>query len=338
MILKKSQIRVTDPIDIDLDYIDAEVRDNKHVIIQFSDNMYTDALLASLNGLCETYDEHFAVRFYGHYSVPFDFKTLLKIPRVKSLYVDCLTRADNILTLAELTELKLLSLGVFELKETEILKLINSNRLTTLILTETRSKAINLEYITNFKQLQSVIIAGHTKNIDAVGELANLECLSLNCVKKTPVNFVNKLQNLKTLKFILGGRKNFDEIEENKIENLDIIWVRGFNSFSDIYRFKKLKKLLIEDNMQLPEIRFDKIQPNLTDLKILNCKTLGSLSGLENLPLLKQLRIYKTNLDFENIIGQKLSPTLKTFAFYTTKKKIDVEIKKVLQNNGYSEW
>jgi protein phosphatase 1 regulatory subunit 7 len=186
--------------------------------------------------------------------------------------------------------------------------------------------------------LQSVIIADHTKNIDAVGELADLEFLSLNSVKKTPINFVNKLKNLKTLKLILGGRENLEEIEENEIENLDVIWVRGFNSFNNISRFKKLKKLLIADNIQLPEIHFDKIQPNLTDLKILNCKTLGSLSGLGNLPLLTQLRIYKTNLDFENIIGQKLSPTLKTFAFYTTKKKIDVEIKKVLQNNGYSEF
>ncbi len=108
MILIKRQIRINDPKDLDLNHIDAEVRDNKHVIIQFSDNIYTDGLLATLNRLCETYDEHFAVRFYGHYSGSFDFKTLLKIPGVKSLYVDCLTRADNILTLAELTELKLL--------------------------------------------------------------------------------------------------------------------------------------------------------------------------------------------------------------------------------------
>jgi protein phosphatase 1 regulatory subunit 7 len=338
VIFTKRQIRINDPVDLDVARIDAEIRDDKHVIVQFSDNVYTDSVLTTLNTLCETYDEHFAVRFYGHYSGSFDFKTLLKIPRVKSLYVDCLTRADNILTLTELTELKLLSLGVFESKETEILKLINSKRLTALILTETRSKAINLEYISDYKQLQSVIIGDHSKNIGAIGELTCLEFLSLNSIKKTPVNFVNKLKNLKTLKFILGGRENFDEIEENEIENLDVVWVRGFNSLNDISRFKKLKKLLIEDNIQLPKVHFDKVQQHLTDLKILNCRTLGSLAGLENLPSLTQLRIYKTNLDFNDVIKQKLPPNLKTFAFYTTKKKIDDEIKRTLQSKGYTEW
>ena len=205
MIFAKRQIRINDPVDLDIAHIDAEIRDDKHVIVQFSDNVYTDSVLTTLNTLCETYDERFAVRFYGHYSGSFDFKTLSKIPRVKSLYVDCLTCADNILALTELPELKLLSLGVFESKETEILKFINSKKLTTLILTETRSKAINLEYISDYKQLQSVIIGDHSKNIDAIGELSNLEFLSLNSIKKTPVNFVNKLKNLKTLKFILGG-------------------------------------------------------------------------------------------------------------------------------------
>jgi Leucine-rich repeat (LRR) protein len=183
-----------------------------------------------------------------------------------------------------------------------------------------------------------VIIGDHSKNIDAIGELSYLEFLSLNSIKKTPVNFVNKLKNLKTLKFILGGRENFDEIEENEIENLDVVWVRGFNSLNDISRFKKLKQLLIEDNIQLPKVHFEKVQPHLTDLKILNCKTLSSLAGLENLPLLTQLRISKTNLDFDNVIKQKLPPNLKTFAFYTTKKKIDDKIKKTIQSKGYIEW
>ena len=128
------------------------------------------------------------------------------------------------------------------------------------------------------------------------------------------------------------------KLKKMKSKNLDVLWVRGFNSLNDISRFKNLKQLLIEDNIQLPKVHFEKVQPHLTDLKILNCKTLSSLAGLENLPLLTQLRIYKTNLDFDNVIKQKLPPNLKTFAFYTTKKKIDDEIKKTLQSKGYIEW
>jgi hypothetical protein len=249
-----------------------------------------------------------------------------------------MTYADNIQVLTELIQLTKLSLGVFELTDYEILKSENFQRLTELILTETRSKALNLDYLRYYKNLKFLIIGEHTKNIEAVGELSNLEYLSLNSIKKTPVPFVNKLNKLKTLKFILGGRDNILEIEGNTIETLEIVWVRGFNNISNISNFKKLKNLLIEDNIQLTKIHFDKIQPNLEDVKIINCKTLNSLTGLESLTSLLQLRIYKTNLDFENVLNQELPPTLKTFAFYTTKKKEDEKIKVILKERGFNEW
>lgn len=58
---------------------------------------------------------------------------------------------------------------------------------------------------------------------------------------------------------------NLDEIAENKIENPDVVGVRALNSFKDICRFKKLKQLLTQHNIQLPKLHFGKVQPNLTD-------------------------------------------------------------------------
>ncbi|MGO8056515.1 hypothetical protein, partial [Rhizobium leguminosarum] len=75
---------------------------------------------------------------------------------------------------------------------------------------------------------------------------------------------------LKTLNFILGSRDNIKEIEENEIENLEIVWVRGFNDLSNISKFKNLKTLKIEDEIQLPMVHFDKTLTSLTDLKIIN--------------------------------------------------------------------
>jgi len=233
--------------------------------------------------------------------------------------------------------LQKLSFGVYELTETEILNSENLKKLSELIVTETKTKAFNLEYLRDYKNLKFLIIGGHTKNIEAVGELENLEYLSFNSVKKTPVPFVNKLRNLKTLKFILGGRENIHEIGENEVENLEIVWVRGFNDISNISNFRKLKTLLIEDNIQLQVVHFDSELSYLNDLKILNCKTLNSLTGLEHLPSLHQLRIYKTALDFDTLIKQPLPRSLKTFAFYTTKQKVDKEIQATLETKGYSE-
>ncbi len=334
----KPQIRITDPKEIDISGIESALRSGKHIIVQFSDDAYTDNMLSELNGLSERYDSAFGIRFFGHYSVAFSCKTLLKIPSVKSLYIDCVTQANDISVLSELEYLQSLALGVFELTDTEILNAKNFRQLHTLILSETRTKALNLDHLRYYKNLRSLFLNGHTKNIEAVSCLSNLKFLSLNLPKKTSVKFVNDLKHLKTLKFILGGRENISEIEENNIEVLEIVWVRGFNDLGDTSRFKALRTLLLENNVQLKELRFDSELRYLNDLKILNCKSLHTLLGLSNLPSLNQLRIYQTNIDFHHFKDEKFPKALKTFAFYTTNKKMDTEINAELAHRGYSEF
>ena len=135
----------------------------------------------------------------------------------------------------------------------------------------------------------------------------------------------------------MGGRENLDEIEENEIETLEIIRVRSFNNFKNISNFKKLQTLLIEDQIQLPELHFDKEILTLTDFKLINCKTLKSLTGLEKLRGLNQLRIYKTDINFDEFIKQQFPRSLDILAFYTAKTKIDREIKDKLLNLGYKD-
>ena len=333
----RPQNRINNPEKIDRLLIDKDLKEGKLVIVQFSDKLYTDKILADLNDLCLEYDDNFSVRFYGHYQGSFDCKTLLKLPNIKALWLDCLLKADNLEILTELQNLRRLSLGVFELKETEILQANNLTNLKELIIGETRTKALNLQYLENYKDLNYLIICGHTKNIDVVGNLAELEYLGLNSISKVQLDFVNKLKKLKSLHFVLGGRENLDEIEENEIETLEIIRVRAFNSFKNISNFKKLKNLQIEDQIQLTEIHFDKEIPTLTDFKLINCKTFKSLTGLEKLNGLKQLRIYKTEINFDEFIQQHFPKSLDILAFYTSKTKIDKEIKERLFKLGYKD-
>ena len=162
--------------------------------------------------------------------------------------------------------------------------------------------------------------------------------MGLNSISKIRLNFINELKALKSLHIILGGRENLNEIEENEIETLEIIRVRAFNSFGNIANFKNLKKLTIEDQIQLTELRFDTTLPSLNNLALINCKTLKSLIGLENLTGLNQLRISRTNIIFEEFIKQILPKSLNIFAFYTMKNKINKEIKERLLKLGYREF
>lgn len=331
------QNRIDNPTNLDLDYIDKEIRDGKHLIVQFSEDTYTDEKLSVINRLCEKYDKSFGVRFYGHYSSIFDCKTLLKIPKVKCLYVDCLLNAYHLLTLTQLHKLQKLSLGIYELTETEILNSENLKQLTELILTETKTKALNLDYLKDYGNLKYLILGGHTKNISSIGNLSGLEYLSLNSIKKTSVEFINKLKRLKTLKFILGGRENIHEIDDNEIEHLEIVWLRGFNEISNITKFKKLKFLKFEDNIKLDKINFDNEMPYLKTLAISNCKTLNSLTGLHHLTSLDRIGIYQTNIDFDTFIKQDLPASLKAIRFYTSKNKLNDTIRIKIKDKGYTD-
>ncbi|MEO6851960.1 MAG: hypothetical protein ABI203_05055, partial [Mucilaginibacter sp.] len=141
----------------------------------------------------------------------------------------------------------------------------------------------------------------------------------------------------KTLSIILGGRDNINEIGENKIENLDIIWVRGFNDLSSLKNFKYLKELQVEDEIKLQEIEFPRLD-YLHDVKILNCKTLKSIKGLENLKALEGLRISQPMMGFDDFIAGTFPKSLKTLAFYTWKSKQDKIIRKRLDELGYVEF
>ena len=333
----RAQNRINNPDKIDRLLIESELREGKLVIIQFSDKIYTDRMLAELNELCQTYDENFSIRFYGHHQGSFDCKTLLKLPNIKALWLDCLVRIDNSECLTELQNLKRLSLGVFELKDTEILQAKNFQHLKELIIGDTKTKALNLQYLAELKELNYLIICGHTKNIDVVGQLTNIKYLGLNSIPKVPLTFVNNLKKLKSLHLVLGGRENIDEIGVNEIETLEIIRVRSFSSFNNISNFKKLKNLTIEDQIQLKKIHFKEELPSLEDFKLINCKTFKYVTGIEHLKTLHQLRIYKTDINFDEFVKQSFPTSLEILAFYTAKIKIDRQIKERLSKLGFKD-
>lgn len=103
---------------------------------------------------------------------------------------------------------------------------------------------------------------------------------------------------------MLGGRENIHEIQQNNIEHLELVWIRGLNDLNNIGNFRKLKTLHVEDQIRLPNIQFDRPLTQLTDLKILNCKTLASVTGIDSLPSLQRLRISRTKVDFDQFINQ----------------------------------
>jgi hypothetical protein len=112
--------------------------------------------------------------------------------------------------------------------------------------------------------------------------------------------------------------------------------VRGLEQFS-AKAFPALEELQIEDQIRLVKFDFCEVNSALRKILFFNCKALHSICGLKNLPNLSQLRISLTDLDFEQLLEQGLPQALKTFAFYTGKKKLNAEIRQRLDQLGYTD-
>ena len=320
---------------IDKSLIKKALEDKKFVIIQFSQKVYSDEILAYLNELCLEYDDNFSIRFYGHYTSMFDCKTLLKLPNLKALFVDSKTM-ENVEVIAQLKNLTRLSLHFYEMKGIEFLQAENLKNLTHLVLSDTRTTSLNLKYIENLKKLEYLAVQKHTKNIACIGSLAHLRHLGLNSISKnTSLDFINELQELKSLRFVLGGRENLDEIMENTIESLEISLIREFKSINNLSNFTKLEKFIISDQKQLERIHFEKDIPTLEFFTLRNCPSLKSLSGVENLSGLKMFEVYDTGNHFDEFINQKFPKSLELIEYYTNNSKKNNDIDEILRKLGY---
>ncbi|TGK07690.1 hypothetical protein EHO59_06205 [Leptospira semungkisensis] len=327
---------ITDPVNIPIEHINMELAAGHHVIVQFSEKYYDAKKLKVLNDLCAANNRSFGVRFFGFPMSYFDCSALDSLPDVKCLYLDSMHDVTNLEKISDLKYLEKLSLGIFNLTDTEILAADNLTQLEELFLGDTKSKALNLQYLSRFSNLRILINSGHLKNIDAIASLKHLSFLGLYSISKVSLDFVNPLSKLETLHLILGGRSNINEVINASIEHLHIVRVRGFDDFKNIARFPLLRSLLIEDQIQLRSIAFEKEMASLQDVRFSNCKNLKTIFRLQNLSHLSRLLISRTQVDFQSLASQKFPDSLKQFTFHSGRSKVDAAIKDQLQEMGYS--
>ncbi|WP_028595075.1 hypothetical protein [Paenibacillus assamensis] len=333
----KRKILINNPAALDRVRIKQDLLEGNQVLVQFSHPDFYGAILEEVDELCARLDENFGVRFYGHNSLSFDARTLLRIPHVKTLHLNSLIHAHNIESLAALEHLHSLHVGIHELENSDILGIDSLRSLRDLAIISDK-KLLNLQHVKEFSHLEHLHVGGKLKNLDVIGYLEKLNYLALHSISKLPIHFINRLKKLKHLRIILGGREHIQEIEENEIDHLEICRIRGFHDLSNITKFRALTSLTIEDQAQLRGINFDRGMETLEEMMILNCKGLSSLSGMERLPSLRKLRIFKTAIDFDSFIGQKLPSALSELEFTTSKSKVDQEIQDSLYKLGFQKW
>ena len=332
------QHRIDGSEDINPVNIAKHIEAGERVIVQYSKNNYSAQQLALLNQLARNFGRSFEIRFYGHYSDVFDASVLQLIPDAQCVSIDCLMDASNLEALSNIRNPVELSLGVFELKDPDVLSYCNLPSLKVLSLGDTRKCNIDFRHLSTCVELEQIYTTGHTKNISTICTLPLLRGLSLRSIKKKDdIDFVSNIPTLKSLRLILGGRASIAQLTSTRLESLEVIRVQGLEDVGDLGRFENLERLLIEDQIRLAGI---KAGPNsrLMDIKILNCKTLETISGIDDLKMLSSLQIYKTAIDYDKFVASSMPTSLQTFAFYTGKRKRDSEIRLDLEKRGFLEY
>ncbi len=328
--------RITDPVSIDPERVEAIIDAGRMPTIQFSRPGYSQELLRAVDDLCAHLGHGLEVRFYGHHLAPFDAAVLAAIPHVRRLSVDCLSAIVNEQMIADLSALQSLSFGVYWFDNPNFLAGLNLANLRRLRLSETAKRNFDLGPLTAAKCLEALLVEGHTRSIDSLAHLGALQTLTLRAIPKNcDLSFVGRIESLKALKFILGGRASFNEISHPQLENLEVVWVRGLETIGPLERFPNLRSLIIEDQPRLSAI--DLAGAPLQYVMLNNCKTLNEIGGLDDLDQLVEIRISRTKLDLDVLATRKWPATMKVVALYSPSLKRNAALRALLDGRGYAE-
>lgn len=302
--------RITDPTDaIDAQQIETAFAAGHGVTIQFSHGCYTPEQLREIDQLCQQHGSKIEVRFFAHDIEPFDASILSSLPNVKWLTLGAMEEARGIDTIARLPKLEQLSIDISALNDPAFLDSLPLEQLTHLSVAGNQKRNFDLAPLAGAQNLQDIFIQGHTKNIEIIGDLPNLASLGLSSMpNRQSLDFVNKIQGLKSLLLIIGGRASIDDVQNETLEELRIIRVRGLDSLGDLARFPTLRKLQVEDQLQLKALSLEGV--DLRELTVLNCKNLAEITGLEDQHNLQRIRVGRTGLDLDALANLSWPETL----------------------------
>ncbi len=193
-------------------------------------------------------------------------------------------------------------------------------------------RKFSLNFLERFTNLKQLYLQGHTKDIDVVSKLINIERLTLREITLNDLSILLPLKKLWWLAIKLGGTKKLSDISElTNLKYLELWMIRGLEDISFISKLKNLQFLFLQDlkNVKkLPDLS------NCYSLRKIYIESLKSLSGVQSIAevsSLEELLVVSGNnfkpSDFECLVNHK---NLKTaFVGLGSKKKND-EVKKLL--------
>ena len=160
-----------------------------------------------------------------------------------------------------LSELRSFAISSYLTKDFSFLK--NNLKLKTLGVEETKSKAVDLSFIKEFQDLETLYIDGMKKGLESISKLSKLKTLSLRGVKMDNFGFAENLNNLTELNLLYGSYKDLNTVGKlKKLKNLEISRARQIPDYQFLDSLVDLEKLCFEgmsENEQFAKFKWTEI-------------------------------------------------------------------------------
>jgi internalin A len=187
-----------------------------------------------------------------------------------------------------------LAVDVFSLENFDGLSHVSAD-LESLVLGRTKGTAHSLSFLRRFPRLRTLLVSGHTKDIEVIGSLSHLEDLTLKSITLPDLSILRPLKGLHTLVIGLGGTKNLDLLPKiGRLRCLKLWMIRGLTDLRPIASVRTLQYLFLRALRNVKEL------PSLARLHALRRLRLETMKGLSDLrnatkaPALEELVVWDT--------------------------------------------
>jgi hypothetical protein len=205
-----------------------------------------------------------------------------------------------------------------------------SPELTFLGLGAAKAKSLSLGILARFENLEELFIEGLTKDMAAVGNLRNLQRLTLRSITLPDLSLMKPLKKLISLDLKLGGTRNLALLPEiGTLKYLELWMIKGFSDLSSVSSMPHLQFLFLQalrNVMELPDMK------NLARLRRIHLETMKGVTSLDSLasaPALEELLVLDcSHLNVEDFTCLKGHPSL---------KRVSVGLGSIRKNEGVKE-
>ena len=225
--------------------------DDRCQVVQFSSPLRAEEYSRLATFLREY--PNMKLRIYGHYGRETDLEFLREFSFVTSFQAD-----------------------LYLLKDLNGLRHLTSD-LTSLGLGQTKRRQ-SLSILRTFPALRDLYLEGHTKDFAAVGDLVNLEALTLRSITLPGLGVLANLRKLQSLDIKLGGTNDLSLLPRvGRLRYLELWMVRGLSDLSPLREVEDLQYLFLQALKNVTTL------PSLASLRKLRRVHLETMKGLRDL-------------------------------------------------------